>query len=171
MREIEREELEPLATGAWMLADDDMVALVAGVGAPLVGLERLSDPRFPLRAMEKRLGARFRAVMSGEIGGANGLRSLMVAGVTGLPVVDADSMGRAFGVRLGHRLCWEHGTRGAVYCAVSAARAPRSRRPCYSATLRGGTSMGQKRRTHKSWPAVAALVGSRSDTWQRPSTT
>jgi DUF917 family protein len=34
--------------------------------------------------------------MSGEIGGANGLRSLMVAGVTGLPVVDADSMGRAF---------------------------------------------------------------------------
>ena len=81
------------------LADDDRVALVAGIGAPLVGLERLSDPRFaakPLRTMEKHLGARFRAVMSGEIGGANGLRSLMVAGVTGLPVVDADSMGRAF---------------------------------------------------------------------------
>ena len=120
MREIGRDELEPLATGAWILgaggggnpylsylnlcrlyddgvrislldpmdlADDDRVALVAGIGAPLVGLERLSDPRFaakPLRAMEKHLGARFRAVMSGEIGGANGLRSLMVAGVTGL---------------------------------------------------------------------------------------
>ena len=132
MREIGRDELEPLATGAWILgaggggnpylsylnlcrlyddgarvslldpmdlADDDRVALVAGIGAPLVGLERLSDPRFaakPLRTMEKHLGARFRAVMSGEIGGANGLRSLMVAGVTGLPVVDADSMGRAF---------------------------------------------------------------------------
>ena len=132
MRDIGRDELEPLATGAWILgaggggnpylsylnlcrlyddgvrislldpmdlADDDRVALVAGIGAPLVGLERLSDPRFaakPLRTMEKHLGARFRAVMSGEIGGANGLRSLMVAGVTGLPVVDADSMGRAF---------------------------------------------------------------------------
>ena len=132
MRDIQRDELEPLATGAWILgaggggnpylsylnlcrlyddgarislldpmdlADDDKVALVAGIGAPLVGLERLSDPRFaakPLRAMEKHLGASFRAVMSGEIGGANGLRSLMVAGVTGLPVVDADSMGRAF---------------------------------------------------------------------------
>jgi DUF917 family protein len=132
MREIGRDELEPLATGAWILgaggggnpylswlnlcrlyddgarvslldpmdlADDDRVALVAGIGAPLVGLERLSDPRFaakPLRTMEKHLGAPFRAVMSGEIGGANGLRSLMVAGVTGLPVVDADSMGRAF---------------------------------------------------------------------------
>ena len=34
--------------------------------------------------------------MSGEIGGANGLRSLMAAAVTGLPAVDADSMGRAF---------------------------------------------------------------------------
>ena len=132
MREIQRDELEPLATGAWILGaggggnpylsylnlrrlydegarvslldpmdlgDDDRVALVAGIGAPLVGQERLSDPRFaakPLRTMEKHLGARFRAVMSGEIGGANGLRSLMVAGVTGLPVVDADSMGRAF---------------------------------------------------------------------------
>jgi uncharacterized protein len=81
------------------LDDDDNVAMVAGIGAPLVGQERLSDPRFaakPLLTMERYLRCRFRAVMAGEVGGANALRPLMVAGVTGLPVVDADSMGRAF---------------------------------------------------------------------------
>jgi DUF917 family protein len=81
------------------LADDDLVAMVAGIGAPLVGQERLPDPQVaarPLRAMERHLKAKIRAVMAGEIGGANALRPLMVAAVTGLPVVDADTMGRAF---------------------------------------------------------------------------
>ena len=132
MRTIERDELELLATGAWILgaggggnpylaclnlrtlydsgtrvslmdpmalADDDAVALVSSMGAPLVGRERLSDPRFsakPLIAMQKYLKCEFRAVMSGEIGGTNALQPLMVAAVTGLPVVDADTMGRAF---------------------------------------------------------------------------
>ena len=132
MRDIQRDELEPLATGAWILgaggggnpylswlnlcalydggarvslldpkdlADDDLVAMVAGIGAPLVGQERLPDPQVaarPLRALQDHLKRPFRAVMSGEIGGANGLRSLMVGAVTGLPAVDADSMGRAF---------------------------------------------------------------------------
>ena len=36
------------------------------------------------------------ALMSAEIGGMNGMISLMVAAETGLPVVDADGMGRAF---------------------------------------------------------------------------
>lgn len=132
MREIQSDELEPLATGAWILgaggggnpylahlnlrklydeglrvslldpmelADDDLVATVASIGAPLVGRERLSDPRFaakPLLAMRKYLERELRAVMSIEIGGANGLHPLMAAAVTGLPVVDADTMGRAF---------------------------------------------------------------------------
>ena len=34
--------------------------------------------------------------MSGEVGGGNGLESLFVGALTGLPVVDADFMGRAF---------------------------------------------------------------------------
>lgn len=132
MRILERDELEPLATGAWILGaggggnpylallnlqllygqgarvalldpeeldDDDPVAIVASVGAPLVGRERLSDPRFatkPLLALQAHLGRPFRAVMSVEIGGTNALQPLMVAAMTGLPVVDADSMGRAF---------------------------------------------------------------------------
>lgn len=69
------------------------------MGAPLVGQERLADPAFaarPVRMMEDYLGRRFRAVMSVEIGGGNAIQPLLVAGVTGLPVVDADAMGRAF---------------------------------------------------------------------------
>jgi DUF917 family protein len=133
VREIEADELEPLATGAWILGaggggspyygylnikklyddggvrvrlldptdllDDDLVAVVSNMGAPLVGQERLSDPAFaakPVRMMEDYLGRRFRAVMSVEIGGGNALQPLLVAAVTGLPVVDADAMGRAF---------------------------------------------------------------------------
>jgi len=132
LREIEPDELEPLATGAWILgaggggspycgylnikklyeegvrvrlmapadlADDDLVAVVSNMGAPLVGQERLADPAFaarPVRMMEDHLGRKFRAVMSVEIGGGNAIQPLLVAAVTGLPVVDADAMGRAF---------------------------------------------------------------------------
>src|SRR6202048_5281024 len=42
------------------------------------------------------LGAEFRAVMSLEIGGGNGIQSLMAAAHLGVPVVDADTMGRAY---------------------------------------------------------------------------
>ena len=81
------------------LADDDWVGIVAGVGAPLVGAERLTDSRTAARAvevMERHIGRRFAALMSTEIGGSNGLRPLMAAAHLGLPVVDADTMGRAF---------------------------------------------------------------------------
>ena len=81
------------------LDDDDLVAVVSNQGAPLVGQERLSDPAFaakPVRMMEDYLGRKFRAVMSVEIGGGNAFQPFLVAAVTGLPVVDADAMGRAF---------------------------------------------------------------------------
>lgn len=132
IRQFAREEIEPLAVGAWILgtggggspyasflnlrhlyeqgtsvnlmdpdelADDDLVAVVSNQGAPLVGQERLSDPAFaakPVRMMEDYLGRKFRAVMSVEIGGGNSFQPFLVAAVTGLPVVDADAMGRAF---------------------------------------------------------------------------
>ncbi|MFT3818645.1 MAG: DUF917 domain-containing protein [Rubrivivax sp.] len=81
------------------LADDDLVAVVSNMGAPLVGQERLNDPATAARAvtmMEEYLGQRFRAVMSVEIGGGNGLQPLLVAAQMGIPVVDADAMGRAY---------------------------------------------------------------------------
>jgi uncharacterized protein len=81
------------------LDDDDWVAVVSNMGAPLVGQERLADSRNIARAVEIQedlLGQKFRAVMSLEIGGGNGIQPLMAAAHLGLPVVDADTMGRAY---------------------------------------------------------------------------
>src|SRR6266581_1433423 len=81
------------------LADDDLVAVVSNMGAPLVGQERLTDPRTIARAvtmMEEYLGRCFRAIMSLEIGGGNAIQPFMAAALLDRPVVDADCMGRAF---------------------------------------------------------------------------
>ena len=81
------------------LADDDRVAVVSNMGAPLVGQERLTDSRSIARAVEMQeeySGRKFHAVMSVEIGGGNGIQPLMTAAHLGLPVVDADLMGRAY---------------------------------------------------------------------------
>src|SRR5215469_13825783 len=86
--------LSPLA-----LADEDWVAVVSSMGAPLVGQERLADSRNIARTVEIQeglLGAKFRAVMPLEIGGGNSIQPLMAAAHLGLPVVDADTMGRAY---------------------------------------------------------------------------
>lgn len=81
------------------LADDERVAIVSNMGAPLVGQERLADSRNIARAVrmqEEYSGVKFRAVMSLEIGGGNGVQPLMAAAHLGLPVIDADLMGRAY---------------------------------------------------------------------------
>jgi uncharacterized protein len=81
------------------LADDDRVAVVSNMGAPLVGQERLTDPDTIARAvtmMEEIIGQRFRAIMSLEIGGGNALQPFLAAALLDRPVVDADCMGRAF---------------------------------------------------------------------------
>jgi len=86
--------LSPLA-----LADEDWVAVVSNMGAPLVGQERLADSRNIARAVEIQeglLGAKFRAVMPLEIGGGNSIQPLMAGAHLGLPIVDADTMGRAY---------------------------------------------------------------------------
>ncbi len=89
----------PVVIPAGSLADDDLVAVVSTMGAPLVGEERLPDPDVaarPVEVLAERLGRPFKAVMSLEIGGSNSLQSFLVASRTGLPVLDADCMGRAF---------------------------------------------------------------------------
>jgi hypothetical protein len=81
------------------LEDDDDVAVVSMMGAPLVMLERLVDARLIARAveaMQEYRGRPFRAVMAIEIGGGNGIQPLMAAAHLGIPVVDADAMGRAY---------------------------------------------------------------------------
>jgi uncharacterized protein len=81
------------------LNDHDWVAVVSNMGAPLVGQERLADSHNIARAVEiqqELLGDKFRAVMALEIGGGNGIQPLMAAAHIGIPVVDADTMGRAY---------------------------------------------------------------------------
>jgi DUF917 family protein len=81
------------------LADDDWVAPVSNMGAPLVGQERLTDSRniaHAVELMEKHTGVRFRGVMSLEIGGGNSIQPMMAAAHLDRPVIDADMMGRAY---------------------------------------------------------------------------
>ena len=81
------------------LNDDALVAVLSNMGAPLVGQERLADPAFaikPVRMMERYLGRAFDAVMALEIGGGNGVHPMLVAALSGYPVIDADTMGRAY---------------------------------------------------------------------------
>ena len=64
------------------LADDDWVAAVSNMGAPLVGQERLTDSRTIARAvalMEEHTGRAFRGIMALEIGGGNSIQPLMAA--------------------------------------------------------------------------------------------
>ena len=86
--------LDPLA-----LDDDDYVAVVSKMGAPLVGQERLVDPAHLARSvlvMEDYIGKQFRAIMSVEIGGGNAISPFLAGAVLDRPVVDADAMGRAY---------------------------------------------------------------------------
>jgi DUF917 family protein len=94
-REGKRVQLMPASD----LHDDAYVAVIAGMGAPLVGIERLTDHRVFARAarlMEEHTKRKFDAVMGMEIGGGNGVRPFLVAANLGVPVVDSDTMGRAY---------------------------------------------------------------------------
>jgi hypothetical protein len=81
------------------LPGDDMIMPCGGIGAPLVGLEKIEagDEGERLRnLMQRQTGRTVAALMAGEIGGGNGLVPVAWAARMGLPVVDADGMGRAF---------------------------------------------------------------------------
>jgi DUF917 family protein len=81
------------------LTEDDFVVPTAMMGAPSVLVERLpggGEPAAALAALEVHLGRRATATMPIECGGINSTIPLLVAAQRGLPVVDADGMGRAF---------------------------------------------------------------------------
>ena len=99
MRLLHKEGKRVQLMDASDLDDDASVAVIAGMGAPLVGIERLTDHRVFARAarlMETHTRRTFDAVMGMEIGGGNGVRPLLVAANLGIPVVDSDTMGRAY---------------------------------------------------------------------------
>ena len=80
------------------LPDDARVVCVGGIGAPTVGIEKVRDLQsyYALRAIEDYTGEKATALISNEIGGSNSVEPLIPAAMAGLPVVDADGMGRAF---------------------------------------------------------------------------
>lgn len=81
------------------LPDDALVVSLGGIGAPVVGVEKIEEGEEclrALRALEKELGVKVDALISAEIGGANSMEPMLTAAQAGLPVVDGDGMGRAF---------------------------------------------------------------------------
>ena len=81
------------------LKDDSLVVSLGGIGAPVVGIEKMEEGQECLRAMralEKEFGCKIDALISSEIGGSNSMEPMLTAAQAGIPVVDGDGMGRAF---------------------------------------------------------------------------
>jgi uncharacterized protein len=81
------------------LADDALIMPCGMVGAPTVSIEKLSNGSEGVwirRRIEELTGRKVAAIMATEIGGSNGCEPVAWAARMGLPVVDADGMGRAF---------------------------------------------------------------------------
>lgn len=81
------------------LADDALVIPTAMMGAPTVLIEKIpsgEEAILSLRRLERRLGRAATHTMPIEVGGINSTIPLVVGARLGLPVVDADGMGRAF---------------------------------------------------------------------------
>ena len=81
------------------LPDDALIMPCGGIGAPVVSIEKLGtgeEGRWLRDGLEQVRNGRVAALMAGEIGGANGMQPINWAAHIGLPVVDADGMGRAF---------------------------------------------------------------------------
>ncbi len=95
LRSGRRVEIVP----AGEIADGDLGCGASGMGAPTVGIEKLprGDEMWQaVRAIEDHLRQRFRFLVVGEVGGGNAIEPLIAGAYGGLPVVDADPMGRAF---------------------------------------------------------------------------
>lgn len=85
--------------GVEELNSEDLIVPVAFMGAPLISLEKLSNGKefdALLKLIEKTFGKKPDALLPAEIGGSNALTPFLIAGKHQLPVVDADTIGRAF---------------------------------------------------------------------------
>lgn len=80
------------------IAPDAFVLSIAGIGAPSVIVEHLVSER-TLRQLLARseafYGRKIDALISAEIGGANSMFPLALSAISGIPVLDADGIGRA----------------------------------------------------------------------------
>ena len=81
------------------LPDDALVMPCGMVGAPALAAERLwngAEGATLVDAVQRLHGARVAALMPYSVGGAHGVLPVAGAAQTGLPLLDADGMGRAF---------------------------------------------------------------------------
>lgn len=81
------------------LPDDGLIMPCGYIGAPTVSIEKLGSSRegeWLREGLEQLTGKRVVALMPAEIGGSNGLQPIGWAASLGLPITDADGMGRAF---------------------------------------------------------------------------
>ncbi|MET0236288.1 MAG: DUF917 domain-containing protein [Kibdelosporangium sp.] len=81
------------------LPPDGLVMPCAYLGSPSVWTERIGTGRESVairRQVEAHFGTEVVAMMCTEIGGCNGPASVALAANAGLPLADADGMGRAF---------------------------------------------------------------------------
>jgi uncharacterized protein len=81
------------------LAEDAVIAPIAFMGAPLVGIEKLpSGEEFPavIASLEELIGKKVTHLLAAEIGGANAFTPVIAGSQLGLPVIDGDTLGRAF---------------------------------------------------------------------------
>jgi DUF917 family protein len=81
------------------LADDALVVPSAMMGAPTVMVEKVPSGNEIIeafKALQEYLGRKIDATVSIEAGGLNSTTPFTVAASLGIPLVDADGMGRAF---------------------------------------------------------------------------
>jgi len=81
------------------LDDDALIALPVMVGAPVPLIEKFSfgpELEYVFKALDRYLGSRLVALMSPEMGGVNSVIPIILGARLGIPVVDADAMGRAY---------------------------------------------------------------------------
>jgi DUF917 family protein len=98
-----RQAIEQYGSVRLVDADDlptgGLVLPVAMMGAPTVLVEKIpngAELEKVVRAVEGRLGREAAALMSVEAGGINSTIPIVAAAELGLPLLDADGMGRAF---------------------------------------------------------------------------
>ena len=80
------------------LPDDTLAVSPFAIGSPVPFIERLTmtdEILAAFHAMSRYFGREIGAIISAEIGGANSVVPLAVGRELGLPVIDADGMGRA----------------------------------------------------------------------------
>ncbi|MFI6097782.1 DUF917 domain-containing protein [Lentzea sp. NPDC051213] len=88
-----------LAAELHEVPDDALVAGIGMIGSPSVMIEKLPAGEEAVTAfltLQREIGRPITHVLPIEVGGMNSLAPLPVAASLGLPVLDADCMGRAF---------------------------------------------------------------------------